>query len=156
MSLAELETAGRSAIERQAIRAYESLGDDQLSATEVQPAPGDLECPSMPLLRGGRAIAIRDTSDDRFEFFAETFPLSPGLLSDSLAHSVQARLRVSGPCIRSACESWTSSGCRWGRAVASAGGRHVDASPTCPIRGVSTWIAENGDSVCRVCPKLAY
>lgn len=156
MSIAELETSGRSAIERQAIRAYDSLAEDQLSATEIQPAPGDLECPSVPLLRGGRAIAIRDTSDDKFEFLAETFPVSPGSLSDSLAVSVQARLRLSGPCIRSACDSWTSGGCRWGRAIASVGSGHAEVPVSCPIRGTCRWIAENGDSVCRVCPKLAY
>lgn len=147
-----------SPVEQEVVSLYETLRQSVAPvADSVQsPAHGRLDCPSVPLLRGGTAIAVRGSSSENFEFLGETFPVSPESLSESLAASVQTRLRLAGPCIRSACESWTLSGCRLGRAVASVNRSRSETQASCTIRDTCRWIAENGESVCHTCPSLAY
>jgi hypothetical protein len=147
-----------SLTERRVFDSYESLCTNVASPADsvTRPAPGRLDCPSVPVQRGGMAIAIRHSHSEDFVFLDEPFSVTPGALSEDLAISVQLRLRVAGPCIREACVSWTERGCRWGRAVASIGGDRTDAMVSCSIRPSCRWFAENGETACRVCPSLAY
>jgi len=158
MSRAAVASFALSPVERKVVDVYESLrqrSDPDVESVQFA-AQGALNCPSVPVQRGGIAIAVRDGDGDDFKFLKETFPVSAGALGDCLATSVQVRLRVTGPCIRVACESWTSTGCRWGHAVASVGRNRSEVSESCPIRDNCRWFAENGESSCRACASLAY
>lgn len=158
MSSTAVVSFALSPVEQEVVDAYARLHQQPVDvAVPMQfPADGTLSCPSVPVQRGGTAIAVRYGRDEKFVFLSETFPVSAGSMGDDLAASVQVRLRVAGLCTRVACDSWTASGCRWGRAVATVGRSRSEVSESCPIIENCRWFAENGESACRACASLAY
>jgi hypothetical protein len=105
-------------------------------------------CPSQGPGEGRVVLAVID-ADGSIRRLANPQPVPVDLTTRQ-----KARLRLAGPCRRSACAYWNDS-CQLAGAIVSPGDAASELAD-CSIRGSCRWHLEQGDAACGVCDVVTY
>jgi hypothetical protein len=111
-------------------------------------------CPSYPANGRHRLLGKVNNQSGHFEFanHSDSSLRQPMLAGEQWMSTT----RFFGSCVKESCEHWSGRTCNLGHAVSQIHVR-IESSPSnCPIRSSCRWRAENGDTVCSVCPAVRY
>ncbi len=115
-------------------------------------------CPSSPLNEDVSLLGVVSSTGD-VRFLGEPLPVTPEFIQISTkGRSVGKRFRFTGPCMQRGCAQWNkeASQCGIARLAADSSELQVAEPPACGIREHCRWFAQEGMSVCRICPKVVH
>ena len=114
-------------------------------------------CPSFRCEDGALLLGIRQESGI-VAILPKALPIDESFIANAKENDVlpERRFRFAGKCVKSGCHNWNKNGC--GVAIRL---MHfleqetfLEPIPDCSIRKECRWFKQEGDNICKICPKL--
>lgn len=111
-------------------------------------------CPSGRCRAGSTLLGIMGPSGNLI-YTPQSIALDEQLAEKFDANGGSSRYRFAEPCATDDCGHWSDEGCGVAKAGAAiSDSQRSDRLPPCGIRSACRWFAQEGPSVCAVCPHV--
>lgn len=120
-------------------------------------APERVHCPSaQPDWKGSFAFGLVEgtPSEPRVRYLERRLPVTQELLALTRPVAATEVLRFAAPCANGGCQHFRAGSCRLAAKVVERLEPVTDALPTCEVRAVCRWFAQEGAAACLRCPAI--